>query len=374
MAAFFIQTSGMIVGDTAIPLAMVGIGAMLGNLIEGQMAFRLTDGTLVYGSVFIGETEFLPVEVLRSDPDAYQAEFNAWLGDVWVPEQKERRNQLLILYGNARRYVDLRQAIARRQVVPLVGSGMSASSGLPTWCELLRRIHKFTKIDEAQLDRLLDASAFEEAAELLALGTNSNLLNERVKHDLRVDDFEIINGPVRLLPVLFPDLVITTNLDDLLEQHYRRCDREFTHVLAGSELARYRQIRGPTERFLLKLHGDCRRASSRVLLKAEYEAAYAPGRLIREELTLLYRTHCLLFLGCSLGPDRTVQLVAEVASGDKNMPKHYAVLAVPDSDEKRIDRENFLTERGIYPISYDGTHDEAIMALLAGLLEDVGVV
>ena len=38
MAAFFIQTSGMIVGDTAIPLAMVGIGAMLGNLIGGQMA------------------------------------------------------------------------------------------------------------------------------------------------------------------------------------------------------------------------------------------------------------------------------------------------------------------------------------------------
>ena len=38
MAAFFIQTTGMTVGDPAIPLAMVGIGAMLGNLLEGRIA------------------------------------------------------------------------------------------------------------------------------------------------------------------------------------------------------------------------------------------------------------------------------------------------------------------------------------------------
>ena len=223
-------------------------------------------------------------------------------------------------------------------------------------------------------DQLLDASAFEEAADLLASGTNSNLFNERVEHDLRVDDVEVIDGAVRILPVLFPVLVITTNLDDLLEQHYRCCEQPFSHVLAGLELAQYRQIKGLTERFLLKLHGDCRRPSSRVLLKADYEVAYAPEGLIREELTLLYRTHCLLFLGCSLGPDRTVRLIADVARSDKNMPKHYALLAAPDSDDELIDREIFLTERGIYPIWYDGTHDEAIMALLAGLLEDIGVV
>jgi type I restriction enzyme, S subunit len=77
----------------------------------------------------------------------------------------------------------------------------------------------------------------------------------------------------------------------------------------------------------------------------------------------------LLFLGCSLGPDRTIQLVAEIAKSDKNMPKHYALLALPDTDDVRVDRENFLTERGIYPIWYDGGHDESITALLAGLLD-----
>ena len=121
-------------------------------LFEEQITFRLADGTPVGGSVFIGETEFLPVEVLRGDADAYQAEFNTWLDDVWLPEQKERRDQILLLYGNAKRYADLRQAVTRGQVIPFVGSGMSASSGLPTWRDLLRRIHKFTKIGAGQLD------------------------------------------------------------------------------------------------------------------------------------------------------------------------------------------------------------------------------
>lgn len=347
--------------------------AALKSLFEEQIEFRLMDGTSVEGSVFIGETEFLPVEILREDQDAYRAEFTRWLDEVWLPKQEERRSEILTLHANAKRYVGLREAVERRQVVPLIGSGMSVPSGLPTWSELLRRIREFTKVQPAALEDLLRSAAFEEAADLVASGTNANLLNERVEHDLQIDYASSIGGPVRLLPAVFPDLVITTNLDHLLEEHYRRCGGHFTHVLAGQELARYRQMKTTTQRFLLKLHGDCRRAESRVLLKAEYEAAYAHCSVTREELALLYQTNHLLFLGCSLGPDRTVHLVAEVAQRDKNMPKHYALLALPETNDARVDRENFLTERGIYPIWYDGPHDEAIGALLAGLLDAAAV-
>ncbi len=346
----------------------------LKTLFEEQVAFRLEDGALIRGSVFIGGTEFLPVEVLRGDADAYQAELNAWFDEIWLPEQEERGDQILALHGNAKRYADLRQAVSRGQVLPLVGSGMSVPSGLPTWSDLLRRVRSFTKIDVAELEEHLRASAFEEAATLLASGTNPNLLNERIEHDLRIDDPEVIDGPVRILPAIFHDLLVTTNLDEVLEHHYRACSEPFAYVLAGAELGRYRNIRGSNTRILLKLHGNCRRAEGRVLLKSEYEKAYAPSSDVREELTLLYRTHHLLFLGCSLGPDRTAKLVAEVASNDKNMPKHYAFLAAPDSDAKRVDREIFLTGCGIYPIWYEGGHDESLMALLAGLLTGTEVV
>lgn len=341
----------------------------LRHFFEEQIQFHLPDGTLVDGSLFIGETEFFPVETLREDDNAYQAEYYKWLSETWTPEQDDRRNQILGLFANAKRYADLRDAVARRQVVPLVGSGMSVPSGLPTWSDLLRRIRAFTKIDPAPLEALLAVSAFEEAADLIASATNTNLLNERVEHELRIDTPDAIDGAVRILPAVFPDLVITTNLDDVLEQHYRRCNAEFSEVLPGQDIARYRGLKTPTRRFLLKLHGDCRRAETRVLRKGEYEKAYAPGGVVREELVLLYRTNHLLFMGSSLGPDRTVELIAEVATSDKSMPKHFALLPIPASDRARVDRENFLSERGIYPIWYEGPHDESILALLAGLLD-----
>src|SRR5262249_8967934 len=155
-------------------------------------------------------------------------------------------------------------------------------------------------------------------------------------------DLRPISGAIRLLPAIFPNLVITTNLDDLLERHYRNCGTEFAYVLAGRELAGYRQLKDPNGQFLLKLHGDCRRADTRVLLTAEYDAAYAIGAVLHEELALLYRSNSLLFMGCSLGPDRTVRLVEEVAEVDKSMPKHYAFLELPQTDGGRIDREHFL--------------------------------
>ncbi len=341
----------------------------IASVFEEDIQFRLSDGTFIEGSIFIGETPFLPVELLREDTDAYRVEFGRWLND-WLTNQEDRRERILKLHGNSKRYTDLRQAVAQGQVVPFVGSGMSVPSGLPQWSDLLRRIRKFTKVRTAKLEALISNSAFEEAADLLAAGTNANLLNERVEHDLRTEDSGVISGAIRLLPAIFRDLVITTNLDDVLEKHYAHCNQQFTHVLAGHDVSRYRQIKSRTERFLLKLHGDCRRSDTRVLLTAEYERAYGNGSVISDELTLLYRFNHLLFLGCSLGPDRTVKLVEQVARADKNMPRHYALLALPSRASLRIEKESILTAAGIYPIWYDGSHDEAIMALLAGLLEE----
>lgn len=341
----------------------------LHSFFEEQLYFRLEDGTQLDGSVFIGDTEFLPVETLREDEDAFRTESGSWLDEVWIPEQLERRTEILKLHGNAKRYVDLCGAVSRRQVVPLVGSGMSVASGLPTWSNLLRSIGAFTGTDHAALEILLQNSLFEEAADLVAASTNDNLLNERVEHELRLADRRELGGAVRLLPAVFPDLVITTNLDEVLEQRYQQCNGPFDEVLAGGDIARYRGMKTPLRRFLLKLHGDCRRAETRVLRRAEYERAYAHGSVIREELSLLYRSNHILFLGCSLGPDRTVELISEFAANDKGMPKHFALIAAPEADSDRTARENFLSARGIYPIWYEGPHDDALLAILAGLLD-----
>ncbi|MGP9810989.1 SIR2 family NAD-dependent protein deacylase [Rhodopseudomonas sp. NSM] len=342
-------------------------------LFEEQVVFRLSDGADVDGSVFIGETEFLPVEILCADKTAYRDEFKRWLNERWIPERAEEREHILSIHGNRKRFQDLLSATARKQVVPFIGSGMSAPSGLPTWSDLLRGIRRYTVVSDDALEGLISTSLFEEAADLLASAANRKLLNERIEHELRIDD-QAIDGPVRLLPEVFSSLVVTTNLDDILESNYRGCNVAFHHVLVGSDLGRFRQLKDPNQRILLKLHGDCRSAAGRVLLTSEYDAAYGVGSSPREELSLIYRSNHVLFLGCSLGPDRTVQLFNEVATSDSCMPKHFAFLELPSTEKKRIEREHMLTNGGIFPIWYEGPHDQALTALLAGLLnpgEDV---
>jgi hypothetical protein len=340
----------------------------LRRFFEEQLRFRLADGTEIEGGVYIGSTEFLPVEILHDDDVAYREEFLLWLSEVWKPEQTQRREEILSLVGNGRRYSDLKEVFGRQQVVPFVGSGMSVPSGLPTWADLLRRIRDYAKCDHNELESFLCAQQFEEAADFLASKMNIRLLNERIEHELRIDEPKEVRGPVLLLPALFPNLVLTTNLDRVLEHVYSISEREFGYVLAGEEIGQYRSLKSSTARCLMKLHGDCTRSIGRVLLTSEYETTYANESTVRAELSLLYRTSSLLFLGCSLGWDRTVSLIYEVAEGDLNMPKHYCFLQVPDKEEVRLDREHFLTERGVYPIWYNLPHDIALTALLDGLL------
>ena len=335
---------------------------------EDQLRFRLPDGT-EGESVSIGNAVFSPVEILKDFNTTYKQEFDWWLNEDWKPRQYELREELLSYSGNRNRYRDLKDTVRRQQVIPFVGSGMSVPSGLPTWSEFLINISEFTSHSSSDLKKLLRSSSFEEAADLLASGTNPRLLAERIEHDLRIDDPKVVDGPIGLLPRLFPSLLITTNLDDVLEHLYGLCNSPFGHVVSGSQIANYRQIKGPTEKILLKLHGDCRNQEGRVLLSTEYEASYAPGNVIHDELILIYQQNSLLFLGCSLGPDRSVRLIERVANADKSMPKHYAFLAKPRTDADRIGRENFLTDRGIYAIWYELPHNEAIAALLDGLHE-----
>jgi len=337
-------------------------------LFEESITFRLQDGNAIDGSVFIGSTEVSPVNVLRDDPTAYKTEFEAWFDD-WMRERKERRDAILVLFGNSKRYADLSSALRRGQLIPFVGSGMSVPTELPTWSKLLRSIRSFTRVPERRLEALLKKYRFEEAADLLASDTNSRLFNERIEHELRIDEVERIRGAVRLLPAIFTGTVITTNLDNILELLYEDCELDFTSVLAGTSVGELRKIKVSNGRYLLKLHGHCADPKGRVLLTSEYDASYTAGSPVREELSLIYQMHNLLFLGCSLGVDRTVELIAEVAGRDAGMPKHYAFLSCPSDTRERVIRENELTLRGIYPIWYDGDHDDSISALLAGLLE-----
>lgn len=318
-----------------------------------------------------GGAEFTPLEVLRVDKEAYNSEFQAWLNDVWLDRHRLQLKRILSFRNNAKRFNDLCATACSGSLVPMVGSGMSHASGFPLWREFLLNVRSYSSVQSDELQAMLDIGKFEEAVDLLASNMGVPLFEEQVEHNLRVEVDGKIDGPVRLLPELFPTLVITTNLDDVLEHAYEESGKKLQYPLAGKDIERYRRLHTGGSSCLLKLHGDCHRNDGRVLGVKEYNEAYGTGGAPREALSLIYKTRPLLWLGCSLSIDRTVSLSGELAKTDNQMPRHFALLQQPSVEDILIAREKELSVRHIFPIWYDGDHDDCIETILVGILDSL---
>ncbi len=324
------------------------------------------------GGVLIGETTFHPVEILKSDDEAYENEYLNWRDTTWLPLQMSRLNTILKIDNNEMRFHDLNNALMENRLVPFIGSGMSAPSGLPVWSDFLYSLGCQSRINLDYLTILLSANRYEEAADKITSLMPRMLFDEQVEQKLRLLDSYLINGPINHLPELFQSIVITTNLDNLLELLYQSRGADFSHVIIGDEIRQSGNLSMSSNSFLLKLHGDCFSATNRVLTKADYDNAYNQNTLCMQELGKIFYDRQILFLGCSLEKDRILDFFEQIAKNNDNLLRHYCFLQHPGSNNDRIDREHFLTEHGIFPIWYNGDHNESIEALFVGMLQAIG--
>ncbi|TVT37861.1 SIR2 family protein [Hymenobacter setariae] len=328
------------------------------------------------GDVQIGGVKMSPLAILDPGSETYDAEYLRWRDEEWLPSRFERRDSILALVpDNRARFTDLSNALKRQVVLPFVGAGMSLSSGMKTWGRFLHDLREAGSCPEADLHALLTGSTpnYEAAADLVHSSMSRKLFLNRMNTRFQVAA-EQVAGPVRLLPHLFAQRVFTTNFDHVLEHVYTEEGMPFEFVLRGNQyLERAAQTYDRTRPSLLKLHGDEQAPSQRVFTREEYDRAYADESFLRRELgRAVSGTDSLLFLGCSLTSDRTMAVLRAVAQADAGEPEHYAFLPY-DANTHQV-RENFLADHGIYPIWYDAPtpadHDEAIEALLVGLLRE----
>ena len=165
------------------------------------------------GVVWLGPLEKTPAELLSLFEESYEAEYETWLQETWLPERFARLEQILEIQGNMKRFEDLCSFVQTQHVVPFVGSGMSASSGLPTWSDFLRAIQAKSTLPLEELDSLIKEGAFEEAVDRLRSCIPLGLFDEQIEQVLRLADGASVVGAVRLLPEVLDGLVLTTNLD-----------------------------------------------------------------------------------------------------------------------------------------------------------------
>ncbi len=281
--------------------------------------------------------------------------------------------------GNERVFDELKRACNRGFVIPFVGAGMSSGAGLPGWRKYLLDKGEAGGLDREALKGRLDNGEYEEVMNDVVEALTIAVFERDFERDFTLpEEGEEIAGAVALLPELFDCTVVTTNFDRLLERVYSDAGKGFTEKCTGRGTtdAFFRAIPAG-ERHLLKLHGNIDNPAERILSRDEYDEAYGQDWNIDKNYPLprvldrLFSSYSLLFLGCSLAADRTIQTFLSVVGTRKaeTLPRHYAVIPSPDEEDQRREIDQRLADANISPIWFPDSafeHVEQILGLIKG--------
>lgn len=312
------------------------------------------------------------------DPTAYVDELERW------EDQKT-----LDVYSEVKVYIDdtdqasvfkrFVESIKRKRVSPFVGAGVSASCGFPLWGDALKKItRKLEGVSRSEQRACLPALEYIddvkgcietwrylEAAQLLYENHRTHL--ERFVLDT-FDGANISNvGEVAsLIPKLSDGCVITTNFDEMVEKAFIKENKAiegYMHGIQSQNQFASKLIQG--ERCILKLHGNFNSPDTYIFSKAQYDEAYGVEGLdytkpLAKVLRQVFISHSLVFLGCSLAQDRTLELFIDVVDSNAfDIPSHFAFLPDIENHEDKLGKEEMLMRAKIQPIWYAVTDDDA---------------
>jgi len=219
-------------------------------------------------------------------------------------------------------------ALEQRDLVIVIGMGVSAQAGLPTsrslWLNVLDR--HGARIPPAQLDALRSHIA-SDGAEAVVEPIVSLFGRDDVLLALKAELLESGAKPSRmheLLAGLPVPAIIDTNWDDLMPRALsRRSAHEFgpTRQEGLAETLRSGQLA------LVKPLGDLREAGSVALTQREYRVVLARAPEFERSIAALFSTRTFLFFGFSLSglEQFLTSLPAQLDSSER---KHFAVVPV----------------------------------------------
>jgi len=300
--------------------------------------------------------------------------FNGLLVD-WIASERanaaDRVEEFLTENGCIDRFKELVHRLRQGAVLPFVGAGMSCASGFRTWGNFLISLLADARDRVPEIENLLQQDRYEDAAQAVHDILGPKVFSQEIREKLGPHHRRAV-GPICLLPQLFDQEVVTTNLDYVLPNVYRGASRPFTNTFSGAALRDAPGRIANDRHCLLRLHGEAETENGRVLTADEYNATYTADRTLAEVMNAVSATRSFLFLGCSLTEDRTVDALKHLnAQAAIGLAPHFAFLPQPE-DEGRLARRGFLAEAGIHPIYYPaGDHDFMIESLLIALMEGV---
>lgn len=252
---------------------------------------------------------------------------------------------------------------ARRLVVPVIGAGVSVRSGMPLFVQLAHRL----------VDAVADADAAAAAAVRTTIRTTpiydlipalKHRLSERVFRDVVRQALTPEPDADLTLPRLVvgwrPRLVLTTNLDPLLEM---ACDAEGA---PWSLIPLAQAAAAPEDSdtvHIVKLHGDVAKTRSWVLERDQIRQLWVEDDGFRDGIDGATAGRVLAVAGYGLGDDDIVAALARMAGRDADGAAYVFV-----SHAELAGLRERLSQIQAAPIPYDPADGHAE---LASLLERV---
>lgn len=267
---------------------------------------------------------------------------------------------------NQRRFDQLLGRLATKDTLPFVGAGLSVPGGFSSWEGHLWHQAETAGLAREDVQALLDEGQYESVIEKIVTLRGREVFVQDIRDEF--DRNGTIPDVVFRLAELFSDTVVTTNYDRLIEQAFETGYPEPVQIITGENATDFPDAEKTT---VVKLHGDIRRPGHCVLSKDQYDAAYGADDIdlslpIPKLLDYYFRNNSLLFLGCSLQNDRTIQVFKAIKAshhGD-DLPQHFVVESCPESLEALRSRNAFLAGLGLTGIWFETKRYECVEGIL----------
>lgn len=267
---------------------------------------------------------------------------------------------------NELRFDQLIDLLLDNSVVPFIGAGVSQAGGFPTWKDHLRHQGKTAGIESNVIEEHIANGEFETIIEIIEALRGVDVFAQEIRDAFsKTGSLEDITLRIS---ELFTDTLITTNYDRLLEQTFDIGPSDEVQVING---LRAMKKPDPEKVTVIKLHGDIKDPHRCILGKAQYDDAYGESDLdlskpIPKLLSYYFRNSSLLFIGCSLNNDRTVQVFKAVKDtiGETPLPQHFSIEQAPETAEQLVARNAELLKIRVTPIWFPKGDFDKVEAIL----------
>ncbi|HLJ26500.1 MAG TPA: SIR2 family protein [Candidatus Angelobacter sp.] len=310
------------------------------------------------------------------DRSAYFEEYEAWQQSSTQEIHQGAIDQLKA-NGQTGEFHDLVSAIKRNRIAPFIGAGVSYSCGYPMWAAALHELsHKIDGVDLSAFGAKMAAYEYLGAAQLLWDKDEIQVKNFiRTKFDEQPIRTNGIKGPIKLLASFSRGCIITTNFDHLIELTLGPTQIDgYMHGNQQGHMFVPRLISG--DRCILKLHGDSANYNTFVFTENQYTESYGVpldfAKPLPKALRQIFVSHSLLFLGCSLEQDRTLELFQKICDDKQfDIPDHFAILPLPADNSSKIVKESRLLKLNIRPLWYSPFNNHELVEKYLALAVDM---